>query len=68
MKIKKLVSKILKSKISKHKVKIQIKKEELHLVVNHLGFSLFNKYVILKDRESGRFLKSKIKKNISVFN
>ena len=68
MKIKKLVSKILKSIISKHKVDIQVKEEKLHLFVSNLGFIPINKSVILKDRESGRFLKSKIKNNISIFN
>lgn len=68
MDIKKLFTKIFKSTINKHKVKLQIKEGKLFVSVINVGFLPAHKYIILKDRETGRFLKSEIKNRISIFN
>ncbi|OLP66690.1 CDP-glycerol:poly(glycerophosphate) glycerophosphotransferase [Bacillus pumilus] len=67
MNIKKIMLNLLKSTINKHKVDIQVKDERLYLSISHLGFFPVEKYMILKDRESGRFLKGKIENGKSVF-
>lgn len=68
MNIKKLFKKIFKSTINKHKVEIQIKKGRLLFSVKNLGIFPAYKYIILKDRGSGRFLNSQIKNRTAIFN
>ncbi|MEV9500617.1 CDP-glycerol glycerophosphotransferase family protein [Bacillus safensis] len=68
MNIKKLFIKIFKSTINKHKVEIQIKEGRLLFSVKNLGLFPSHKYIILKDRETGRFLNSQIKNRTAIFN